>query len=180
MRFLTVPECEEPVLRVGIDRRALLEHKRLYALRNAADFFYKSRMSNARPVANELVGLLGDFTFALLWVHALPFGDGSRQENPREDWRRYAQWRRSAGEDRALYDVPGHLFDPNEGSKLAEAIEFAIYTGWDAFVFARPLRCVMALSHDDVIKIQSRHNLSSIAAGLRRLGLRQRDFHSPR
>lgn len=50
MRFLTVPECEELLVRVGIDRHALLEHKRLDALKNAADFFYKSRMSNARPV----------------------------------------------------------------------------------------------------------------------------------
>jgi hypothetical protein len=180
MRFLTMLECEQFVSLVGLDRRDLTMRKRIHSLKNASDFFYKSRMTDARPVADQLVELFGDFTWALLWVYGLPWGDRSRNDNAPDDWQRYALWRRSADEDRVLYEAPGHLFEPNERSKLVEVIEFAIYTGWDAIVLTRPLRSIIMLSHDDVIKIQSRHNLSAIAEQLRRLGLSRKDFHVPR
>src|SRR5262245_24697976 len=172
MRFLTTSECEKLLLKVGLDRRDLVADERVHSMKSAADFFYKSRMKDARPVADHLVDYLGDFSWTMLWVYGLPWGDRSRGEHVPDDWQRYARWRQSAGEDRMLYEAPGHLFEPNEKSTLVEVIEFAIYTGWDAFVFPRPLRCVIALSHDDVIKLQSRHNLSAIASTtLSRFGL---------
>src|SRR5262245_28469528 len=145
MRFLAPSECEEFPLQIGLDRRDLVTGKRVYKLKNAADFFYQSRMKNARSVTDHLVDFLSDFTWAMVWAYALPLGDRSREDNAPDDWRRYTLWRRSAGEARALYEAPGHLFEPNERSKLADAIEFAIYTGWDAIVLARPLRCIMTL-----------------------------------
>lgn len=180
MRFLTTSECEHLVTQVGLDHRDLVAGKRVHGMKNAADFFYKSRMKDARLVAQHLVDYLPDFTWAMLWIYGLPWGDRSREENAPEDWQTYARWRRSAGEDRTLYEAPGHLFEPNEAAKLVEIIEFTIYTGWDAFVFARPLRCIVTLSHDDVIQIQSRHNLSAISEQLHRLGLRQKDFRAPK
>lgn len=177
MRFLTTLECEGLVAQVGLDRRELLAGKRVHKLKAAADFFYQSRMKDACRVADHLVEHLGDFTWAMLWVYGLPLGDRSREDNAPDDWRRYARWRRSAGEDRTLYEAPGQLFEQSERSKLVEVIEFAIYTGWDAIVLARPIRCVIALSHDDVIKVQSRHNLSALAQQLQKLGLSRRDFH---
>jgi len=180
MRFLTTSECEELLLQVGLGRRDLVAGKRIHSMKSAADFFYKSRMKDARPAAHHLVDYLGDFTWAMLWVYGLPWGDRSREEHVPDDWQRYARWRQSAGADRALDETPGHLFEPNEESKLVEVIEFAILTGWDAFVFARPLRCVIALSHDDVIKIQSRHNLSALASTLSQFGLSQKAFHAPK
>jgi hypothetical protein len=181
MRFLTTPECEELTAQVGLDQRNLLAGKRVHSLKNAADFFYQSPMKGPRPVANHLLDRFGDFTWAMLWVYGLPWGDRSREENAPDDWQRYARWRRSAGEHRALYNAPGKLFEPNERSTLIEVIEFAIHTGWDAIMLARPLRCVITLSHDDVIKIQSRHNLSALAKQLQRLGLSPpKDFHVPR
>src|SRR5262249_45253628 len=178
MRFLTPSECEKLATRVGLDHRDLTASKRIYSLKSAADFFYKSRMQNAHVVAVPLVRMLGEFTWATVWACSLPFGDRSREDNAPDDWQRYARWRQSAGEQRRLFEAPGHLVEPDEQPKLVEIIEFAIYTGWDAIVFARPLRCVIALSHDDVIKIQSRHNLSALGAKLRRLGLSQRDFYA--
>jgi hypothetical protein len=178
MRFLAPPECAAFATQVGLDHRKPSARKRIDTLKNAADFFYKSRMKDAHAVAVPLARSLGEFTWALLWAYSLPWGDRSHEDNAPVDWRRYAHWRQSVGDERTLYEAPGHLFEPDEQSKLAEVIEFAIYTGWDAVVFARPLRCVMALSHDDVIKIQSRHNLSPLAEELRRLGLSQKDFYA--
>jgi hypothetical protein len=108
----------------------------------------------------------------MLWAYRLPLGgDRSREVSPPEDWRRYAKWRRSVGESRTLFDARGHLIEFAERSKLAEMIGFAIHMGWDAIVVARPLRCVIALSHDDIITVQSRRNPTMLSAALYRFGL---------
>jgi hypothetical protein len=33
-------------------------------------------------------------------------------------------------------------------------VEFAIYTGWDAVLFASPLQSTITPSHDDIITVQ--------------------------
>jgi hypothetical protein len=66
-----------------------------------------------------------------------------------------------------------------ERAALVEAVEFAIYTGWDAVLVTSPPRCVIALSRDDVIKVQSWHDLPALSQALNRQGISQSDFHAP-
>jgi hypothetical protein len=172
VRFLDKQECEGFGAKVGFDRRNLRADTRAKTMKRVASFVYRSRMKGTAAVATRLVEYTGNFSRALLWAYGLPLGgDRSREEKPPDDWRRYAQWRRSAGEDRTLFDAPGHLVAPDEKTTLAEAIEFAVDLGWDAVVLMRPLRCIIALSHDDIITVQSRHNVTALADALGRLGL---------
>lgn len=180
MRFLSSPESEELATRVGLDPHDIRDGARMRNMKSGAFFFYKSPMTDdhAHAVARHLIDLLGEFSFAMLWAYDLPFGDRLRDENP-EGWRRYAQRRQAAGESRTLHDAPGHLFEPNDSIEIADAIAFAIEAGWDAVMIARPLRCLVTLSHDDLIAIQSRHNLTALSSKLTRLGLSRSDFREP-
>ena len=171
MRFLTVSECAELSSQAGFTLGDLLSGNRFADLRHVAVFPYKSRMNHADIVARHLAASLGNFTWALLWAHGLPWGDRSLEEEPPKDWRDYARWRRSSGEERALLEAPGHLFEPNEQAQLVRVTELAIYTGWDAVLFANPLDCVIALSHDDFIRIQARHDLAALLQRLRECGI---------
>jgi hypothetical protein len=180
MRFLDRSECEEYVSRSGVDHQEVILGRRIQKMKSAVTFFYQSRMEEASSVSSCLVEYIRDFSWAMLWAYDLPFGDRSREENPPSDWRRYSKWRRSAGENRMLYDAPGHLFEPHEKFKLGQVIEFAIYMGWDAVLLAQPLRCLITLSHDDLITVQARHNVTALSDQLRRLGLSASTFDEPR
>jgi hypothetical protein len=171
MRFLTASECAELALQAGFTPGDLLSRNRFGDLRHAGVFPYKSRMRNANIAARHLADCLGNFTWALLWAHGLPWGDRSLEADPPQDWRDYARWRRSSGEERALLEAPGHLFEPNEQPQLVQATQFAIYTGWDAVLFANPPDSVIALSHDDFIQIQSRHDLAALSQRLNQCGI---------
>ena len=54
-----------------------------------------------------------------------------------------------------------------------EVIKAAIYMGWDARAFSSPLRCMIDLSHDDIITLRSHSNLSDVTGRLIKLGLTQ-------
>jgi hypothetical protein len=176
MRFLDRSECEEYVSRCEVDHHEVILGSRIRKMKSAATFFYQSRMKEAGSVSSCLVEYIRDFSWAILWAYGLPFGDRSREEDPPPDWRRYSEWRRSAGENRMLYDAPGHLFEPHEKLKLGQAIEFAIYMGWDAVLLARPLRCLITLSHDDLISVQSRHNVTALSDQLYPVGAFSEQF----
>ena len=129
-------------------------------------------MWNADAVASFLVGCLGPFDWAVLWAYRLPWGDRSLEDVPSLDWRRYAAWRLRQGEQRGLYDAPGHAFEAGEQDKLVEVVRSAIYMGWDARAFCQPRRFRFDLSHDDVITIRSHDNIKGACKTMTQLGLR--------
>jgi hypothetical protein len=176
MQFLTKSECEALCESGGFGTGEVQGRTRVAEMKNAVLFFYTSRLNEARLVADQLVAYIGDFRWAMLWAYEFPWGDRSLEENPPQDWRHHARWRQTAGETRTLYDAPGHFFEPEERVKLADAIEFAIYTGWDAALLGKPAQCIITLSHDDFIAVQSRYNLTALEKELNRLGLRRGDF----
>lgn len=174
MEFLTKPECVEFARKVGLRSDELLTRRgRATCLKRTATLTYQSRMKNADVVSRLLAQCLGDFDWSVLWPYEFPWGDRSQEKSPPADWREYAQWRQVNGERRSLYDAPGHKFGRSEGLSAAKAIEFAIYTGWDAVAFASPLQSLIRLSHDDYIELQarSREELSAASKGLVQLGL---------
>lgn len=83
------------------------------------------------------------------------------------------QWRRSVGEICTLYDIPGHKFGPGARPVGAKTVEAALYAGWDAVLFGRPLRSIIRLSRDDFIEVstKSRDDLSKLTREITRLGL---------
>ena len=170
MRFLASSECKELGAQVEFD---------VSGISYAATFAYKSRMKEADTVVEHLVDHFGHFSWALLWAYDFAWGDRSQEDNPLADWRQYAEWRRRQGEDRPLYDAPGHRFEADERATLIEAVKFAIYTGWDGVLVGRPLTCLISLSHHDIIKVQSRHSLSALAQQLNREGISQLDLCAP-
>ena len=173
MNFLSAAECQVQVGRLGSTAQNLAAGVRPAHFKKAADFFYESRLANAPQVAKELIDGLGNFETCLLWTHGLVWGDRTQEGDPPLDWAQYGLWRESCGAPSALYHSPGQVFVASEKAELARGIEFTIYTGSDALVFPSPTPCFVHLSHDDLISVQSRTNLTRLSAGLEKLGLRR-------
>ncbi|HKW55328.1 MAG TPA: hypothetical protein VJO12_16680 [Stellaceae bacterium] len=181
MKFLVMPECEQLLSSAGLDHHEVSGGARLRKMRNAAFFFYDRPLTSARAAADRLVGYLGEFNWALLWIDGLVFGDRSLEKTPPDGWRRYARWRQSAGEARRIYNAPGHMFEPTERAGLTDLVELALTLAeWDAVLLARPNRCVIRLSHDELVAVQSHFNLTTLSRELTKLGFARRDFHEPR
>ena len=168
MRFLTAAECDGRAQQAGIKRPGGRKPAR-HLLR----LVYQSRMTNADAVASALVACLGPYDWAIVWAYDLPWGDRSRDADPPPDWRDYAAWRLRRGERRSLCDVPGHEFDANDDKEVGTVIRAAICMGWDAWVFSSPLGCMIDLSHDDIITVLSRNEITEPAGRLFELGFRR-------
>ncbi|MBV9246172.1 MAG: hypothetical protein JO366_15310 [Methylobacteriaceae bacterium] len=179
MQFLTVLECQGFAARLGIPVPDLTAGARPTKLKKTLDFFYDSPLRTATEVAQNLVEHLGNFDAALLRAHGLVWGDRSLDADPPPAWKAYRLWRRAHGELRRLYDAPGHLFDTEERGDLVAAIEFAIQTGWDTLIVPHPTRCIINLSHDDLVTIHSRANRPGIVPQLEALGFRRVRLGSP-
>lgn len=172
MRFLTTLECNERARQAGINSGK----NRIQLTKPARHFVqlaYQSRMMNADAVASTPVECLGTYDWAVLWAYELPSGDRSREATPPLDWRDYAQWRLRQDEHRSLYDAPGHEFAAGDCGEVVELTQAAIYMGWDARAFSSPFRCVIDLSHDDIVTLRSSSNLFEVTARLIQLGLTQ-------
>ncbi len=83
---------------------------------------------------------------------------------------RYRRWRGANGDDRRLYDAPGHRFEAQEAAQLSRTIEFALQLGWDALIAAKPGRQLLFLSHDDRMEIHRGFEWRSLAEKLIKLG----------
>jgi hypothetical protein len=53
----------------------------------------------------------------------------------------------------------------------------AIGIGWDCALVARPSRALVYFHHDEVLKIQSDHNVTMLANKLQKLGFTRKEFH---
>jgi hypothetical protein len=170
MKFLTTADCEDYAKRLG-PTKDVLDHRKLGRMKKKFDLGYSS-LENAGSVANEIVSCLGDFASALLWTHALVWGDRTTEPNAPQVWADYGRWRAKLGATASLYTCPGQLFEPDERATLAEAIAWTILTGSDAVVLAQPTRVIVHLSHDDLISLHSRSTPNALHE-LEKLGLRR-------
>jgi hypothetical protein len=137
-----------------------------------AILYYESGIGSYTASTNAIVTSIGGFSeTALLFLFCVS-GDGWNEACVgNEQWRRYRQWRSEHGENRRLYDAPGHLFSSDEAKQLVEALDFSMQLGWDALVTAQPGRQLMLLSHDDRMEIHRGFEWRTLAAKLTSSGL---------
>ena len=141
--------------------------------------YYDSGNRDYPRAAKAIAASVGDFAEAhLLFLFGVT-ADGWDEGAANEMWAPYYRWRRANGEDRRLYDAPGHRFEPHEAEHLSEAIEFALRLGWDALVAAGPGRQLLFLSHDDRMEIHRGFKWRSLAEKLLGLGYWHRPGKSP-
>ena len=116
--------------------------------------YYESANRDYSAAADAIAASIGDFTEVILLFLFCVTGDGwSEGHARRESWRRYRLWRAAKGDQRRLYNAPGHLFERGEGNDLSQVIAFALHLGWDALLGATPGRQLLLLSHDDRLGI---------------------------
>ena len=77
------------------------------------------------------------------------------------------------------FTTPRVTSSTEERGDLVAAIEFAIQTGWDTLIVPHPTRCIINLSHDDLVTIHSRANRPGIVPQLEALGFRRVRLGSP-
>jgi hypothetical protein len=134
--------------------------------------YYKSGNRDYSDASNTITTSIGKFTAATLVFLFCVSGDGWNEDIPAADerWSRYRQWRVGQGENRRLYDAPGHRFESHEAEHLSKCIAFALELGWDALLAAKPKRQLMLLSHDDWIEVYSGFGRRLLADKLTALG----------
>lgn len=133
--------------------------------------YYKSGDRDYSDAANAITASIGEFTEATLLFLFCVSGDGWNEGTAtNERWGQYRQWRGANGENRRLYEAPGHQFESHEAEKLSKAIAFALQLGWDALVAAKPGRQLLLLSHDDRMEIYRDFQWRSLAQKLIGLG----------
>jgi len=116
--------------------------------------YYTSGQRDYAPAATLIAAAAGDFSEAAILFSFCVAGDGwSEHTSSNAGWPAYRRWRSSFGEERRLYDAPGHLFTRGEVDQFSRVIEFALILGWDALVAAKPGRNQILLSHDDRLEV---------------------------
>jgi hypothetical protein len=116
--------------------------------------YYESGNRDYSKAADTITVSIGKFTKVILLFLFCITGDGWSEGNSRDErWQRYRLWRAANGDQRRLYDAPGHQFERGEGDNLSKLVAFALQLGWDALVAATPARQLLFLSHDDRMEI---------------------------
>jgi len=133
--------------------------------------YYKSGKRDYSEAANAIATSLGRFTEATLCFSFCISGDGwGIDPQPDERWVRYRQWRGAQGENRRLFDAPGHLFGSHEAEQLSRTLVFAFELGWDALLGVKPGRQLLSLSHHDRLDVYRGFGGRSLADKLIPLG----------
>jgi hypothetical protein len=171
VRFVTRTECEVWFQRKGFGPDGPHAGRPAETWK-AFDFLYDSPVANCDYITAALAGHFARSQDILFWPHGFVFGDGSIPPG-RPGWQEYVAWRRTTGEDRPVYDAPGHLFQGNEQEGLRSAMRAAILLGWDTLVAARADRCALHLLHD-YITVYARSAPSDLLRTLDALGLQRR------
>jgi len=175
MEFLTRDQCLEFARRVGVTPRKqdvdLPETKK----KHDAVFYEDSLNPIAQRCVEIVVELFPTYKHALLWISGSPgvegWGEKDSYMRERESWKRFVDLRRSHGEERRLYDAPGHLLMPEERPLIAELAEPAILHGWDSLLLAKPNVTAVYFSHNDDIRVISDKNITRWSDAFTGLGL---------
>ena len=176
MEFLTREQCMEFAKRIGVVTQKKDLNFPWVEKKHGASFYQQSLNPIARRCVEVVVELYPKYAKALLWISGSPGGDGWEGEEyafmrGRDSWKRFMKLRRSHGEQRRLYDAPGHLLTPEERPLIAELAEPAILHGWDSLLLATPNITAVCFSHNDDIKVISDKNITRWSAALTDLGL---------
>jgi len=107
------------------------------------------------PLANLLYGLLEEFSpfqSLLFWVKET----GIFSDRWDEIGLRQLELERIAlGENRSLYESPGHLFRPEEELDVIGMSVLPMLYGWDAYLIPDSARLFAYISHDEYVHVAS-------------------------
>ena len=143
--------------------------------------YYESGNRDYSKAANTITASIRKFSEVNLLFLFCITGDGWSEGNATDErWRRYRLWRAANGDERRLYDAPGHRFERGEGDSLSQVIEFALQLGWDALLAATPRRQLLFLSHDNRMEIYRGFERRWLAERLIALGYWRRATHQGR
>jgi hypothetical protein len=117
-------------------------------------------------LARHLASWLGPFSNALLWV--TEYGIWPSSENNHL----YYRLRQSYGDQRQLYEAPGHEFLAEEIVELTTFLDLAIQFGWGAHLLSTPSAAYIFISHDEWILVQSDSQQSRIIRDLESIACR--------
>ena len=180
MEFLTREQCVEFARRVGVVTKARDLNLPSVRKKHRAVFYKESLNPIARRCVQVVVELFPKYTRALLWITGSPGNEGWGEIDSfmreRKSWRKFADLRRARGEERRLYDAPGHLLTPDERPLIADLAEPAILHGWDSLLLAKPNTTAVYFSHNDDIRVISDKNVSTWSAAFTGLGLTRGDW----
>jgi hypothetical protein len=113
------------------------------------------RRGTAGPsIAFEIVGALGAWSEALLWIRAWGVWPSS------EDWPAFYALRGDLGEARELRVAPGAVFERTDADSLAAFLAQVLLNAWDVTMIALDdagtPSVILTVSHDEWLEIRSR------------------------
>jgi hypothetical protein len=181
MDFLTKQQCMDMMESASLHSDEVMRLRRIPERKNAADFFHPDSSAKMTRAGAVIADWFPKYKWALFWFSGSPFGDGWGEFDggvrARPQWGRLKAWRESHGAHGRVYDTPGHLLTSDERSALLPLAAMAIGIGWDCALVARPSRALVYFHHDEVLKIQSDHNVTMLAKKLEKLGFTRKEFH---
>jgi len=84
---------------------------------------------------------------ALLWINEYGIWPSC------EDWGLFDGFRRSLGEDSALYERPGHVFSKEDIQSVGSLLAMVLNFFWGAVMVSTTKRTVIRISHDEFMDI---------------------------
>ena len=139
MRTLTSSECSSWIH--ASDARTVGQYEILFE--RPTDGHVQAQL------ARFLVDWLEPFEATLLWLTDWPFYEP-------DEMALVSGLRRAHGDQRALIESPGHVFDRSEAAELAGWLSLTVRFGWDGQVIPRPFRGdAFNTSHHDTIQVWS-------------------------
>lgn len=113
-------------------------------------------------LAQNLVGHLGPWSDALLWVTETEIWPSS------ENWHLYYRLRQANADHGTIADTPAHLFEQHESSELTSFLQLALTFGWDAHLLSKGGRMRAFISHDEWLRVwmPDAGDIDRFAAGL--------------
>ena len=103
----------------------------------------------------------------LLWVTEWGIWPSS------ENWHLYYKLRQTYGDQRLLYETPGHLFLEHEAEDLASFLQIAMLNGWGGYVLTQANYVNAFFNHDEYIDFFAGHD-QDLAEVCKALGTSQR------
>jgi hypothetical protein len=83
-------------------------------------------------------------------------------------------YRKSLGENRHVFDAPGHIFGESDVQQLECLFDLALYFYWDAILFEGGGRIAFNCSHDEFVSVHAKdeERLRQFSQSLDRLSLK--------
>jgi hypothetical protein len=139
MIFLTDEQCEKWLN--GREKPDVLEDTPGERL-----MLYKEQCSRVYYIARWLAMSITNMQQSLLWMTAWGLWDSS------ENWHLYDRLRKTYGDDRMLWEAPGHLFMDYEREDLATFLVIAMLNGWEGHLLTEVDFGSVFLNRDGILE----------------------------